>query len=168
MACLGMEIAVGADFDRKGDFLLEHEIIRLRERILQMIILIYKSNDQRSLDIMKLYFRAFSCSKICWLTTGFSSCYFKLLSYSLHSEYVFYVDLGAMYLFILLPTLLSTFMLFVLMGISESDLFANLNLMVLPRIDWALNLFVACDSAASCSSASFAPPCMLFLYSDKT
>ena len=41
---------------------------------------------QRSLDIMKLYFLAFSCSNICWLTNGFSSYSFRLLSYSLHKE----------------------------------------------------------------------------------
>ena len=105
---------------------------------------------QRSLDIIKLYFLAFSCSSICWLTNGFSSCSFRLLSYSLHSEYVFSVDFGAMYLFILLPMLLSTFMDFVLIGISVSERFVNLNFIVLLKIERALNLFVEWDSPPSC------------------
>lgn len=50
-----------------------------------------------------------------------------------------------MYLWILLLKLFSTFNDLVFNGISDSDLFVNLNFIVLLKIDFELNLFVPPD-----------------------
>ena len=79
------------------------------------------------------------------------------------------MDFGAIYLFILLAKLLYTLIGFELIGISDSDLFVNLNLIVLFKMDLAPNLFVFdCSFPVIVSSSTLLAPCILFLYSPRT
>ncbi len=71
-----------------------------------------------------------------------------------------------MYLCILLLKLLSTFIAFEFMGMSDYDRFDSLNFIVFPRIDFALNLFEAPDyypPPPIASSSNFVAPSILFL-----
>lgn len=72
-----------------------------------------------------------------------------------------------MYLWILLLKLLSTFIAFEFMGMSDYDLFDSLNFIVFPRIDFALNLLEAppdyYPAPPIVSSSNFVAPSILFL-----
>lgn len=70
-----------------------------------------------------------------------------------------------MYLCILLLKLLSTFIAFEFIGMSDYDLFDSLNFIVFPKIDFALNLLEAPDyyPPPIASSSNFVAPSMLFL-----
>ena len=126
--------------------------------------------NQNNLDTINWYFLIFSLSTSYWLITGFSSSSCSWLLYNLQIENVFSAAFGVMYLYILELWFPSSFMTFEFTGISDSDLFVNLNFVVLLRRDLALNRLTAdfLPSSVASSSLIWDVPWTAFLYSDNT